>query len=51
MRNTRLGKPVDLAEFFEAVRVLGKYWAVVNEPPALGIHKGAGNAIHDAVRA
>ena len=28
-------KPVDFSEFFEAVKSLGKYWAVVNEPPAL----------------
>ncbi len=26
-------KPVEFSEFFEAVRALGKYWAVVNEPP------------------
>lgn len=26
-------KPVDFAELFEAVKALGKYWAVVNEPP------------------
>ena len=29
-------KPVEFAEFFEAVKSLGKYWAVVNEPPAYG---------------
>ncbi len=44
-------KPVDFAEFFEAVTALGKYWAVVNEPPALDVPRGAGNATHDAVRA
>ena len=27
-------KPVEFGEFFEAVKALGKYWAVVNEPPA-----------------
>lgn len=26
-------KPVEFGEFFEAVKTLGKYWAVVNEPP------------------
>lgn len=26
-------KPVEFDEFFEAVKALGKYWAVVNEPP------------------
>ena len=35
-------KPVDFAEFFEAVKALGKYWAVVNEPPALDVTRGAG---------
>ncbi|HKO12083.1 MAG TPA: response regulator [Acidobacteriaceae bacterium] len=27
-------KPVEFSEFFEAVKALGKYWAVINEPPA-----------------
>ena len=27
-------KPVEFTEFFEAVKALGKYWAVINEPPA-----------------
>lgn len=26
-------KPVDFSEFFEAVKAVGKFWAVVNEPP------------------
>lgn len=26
-------KPVDFHEFIEAVRMIGGYWAVVNEPP------------------
>ena len=26
-------KPVDFREFFEAVKAVGKFWAVVNEPP------------------
>jgi hypothetical protein len=26
-------KPVGFAEFFEAVKALGKFWAVVNERP------------------
>lgn len=26
-------KPVEFTEFFEAVKALGKYWAVVNETP------------------
>jgi CheY-like chemotaxis protein len=27
-------KPVEFYELFEAVKALGKYWAVINEPPA-----------------
>jgi DNA-binding response OmpR family regulator len=26
-------KPVDFREFLEAIRELGVFWAVVNEPP------------------
>ena len=26
-------KPVDFSELFEALKVVGKFWAVVNEPP------------------
>jgi CheY-like chemotaxis protein len=44
-------KPVDFSEFFEAVKALGKYWAVVNEPPAIDIHQGAGSANTFEVRA
>lgn len=31
-------KPVDFAEFIEAVRQLGLYWLVHNEPPPLSWH-------------
>ena len=44
-------KPVDFSEFFEAVKAVGKYWAVVNEPPAVEDHKGAGHANTFEVRA
>jgi CheY-like chemotaxis protein len=44
-------KPVDISEFFEAIKALGKYWAVVNEPPAIDAHKGAGSANTVEVRA
>jgi CheY-like chemotaxis protein len=44
-------KPVDFSEFFEAVKALGKYWAVVNEPPVVDVHKGAGSANTVEVRA
>ncbi|NZA27244.1 response regulator [Luteimonas sp. SJ-92] len=34
--NAYVVKPVDVDQFFEAVRTLGKFWAVLNEPPAGG---------------
>jgi CheY-like chemotaxis protein len=33
--NAYVVKPVDFREFVEAVRALGGFWAVVNEPPPL----------------
>lgn len=44
-------KPVDFSEFFEAVKALGKYWAVVNEPPTCDSNKGARSADTLEVRA
>lgn len=46
--NSYVVKPVDFLEFFEAVKALGKYWAVVNEPP--GEVRPAGKASLDGVR-
>jgi CheY-like chemotaxis protein len=31
--NAYVVKPVDFPEFINAVKVLGGFWAVVNEPP------------------
>ena len=31
--NSYVVKPVDFAEFMEAVRQIGVFWAIVNEPP------------------
>ena len=31
--NSYVRKPVDFAEFLEAVRVLGIYWLMTNQPP------------------
>ncbi len=31
--NAYVVKPVDVAQFFEAVRTLGRFWAVFNEAP------------------
>lgn len=38
-------KPVEFNAFFEAVKALGKYWAVVNEPPPVN----TSIAVEDAV--
>lgn len=34
--NSYIRKPVDFTQFAEAVRLLGLYWLVLNEPPPLG---------------
>lgn len=34
--NAYVVKPVDVDQFFEAVRTLGKFWAVLNEGPSEG---------------
>ena len=34
--NAYVVKPVDVDQFFEAVRTLGKFWAVLNEAPSEG---------------
>jgi CheY-like chemotaxis protein len=34
--NAYVVKPVDFAEFVDAVRLLGGFWAVVNQPPPAG---------------
>jgi CheY-like chemotaxis protein len=34
--NAYVVKPVDFHEFVEAVKLLGGFWAVVNEPPPVG---------------
>lgn len=34
--NAYVVKPVDVDQFFEAVRTLGRFWAVINEPPFQG---------------
>jgi DNA-binding response OmpR family regulator len=31
--NSYVKKPVDFGEFVEAVRSLGLYWVLINEPP------------------
>jgi two-component system, response regulator len=34
--NSYIRKPVDFIQFAEAIKILGLYWLVLNEPPPLG---------------
>jgi CheY-like chemotaxis protein len=36
--NAYVVKPVDFHEFIEAVKMLGGFWALVNEPPPRTVH-------------
>jgi CheY-like chemotaxis protein len=36
--NGYVRKPVDFVEFTDAVRQLGLYWLIINEPPPVGWH-------------
>jgi two-component system, response regulator len=31
--NSYVVKPVDIGQFIDAIKVLGQYWAVINQPP------------------
>jgi two-component system response regulator len=33
--NAYVIKPVDVDQFFDAVRTLGQFWALLNQPPEL----------------
>jgi len=35
--NSYVVKPVDITQFIDAIKVLGQYWAVINQPPPLRI--------------
>ena len=39
--NAYVVKPVDFSEFIGAVRNLGLFWAVLNEPPPPGVNRAA----------
>jgi CheY-like chemotaxis protein len=38
--NAYVVKPVDFGQFIEAVKQLGMFWAVVNEPPPGSVRRG-----------
>jgi len=38
--NSYVVKPVDIVQFIDAIKVLGQYWAVINQSPPLNISKG-----------
>jgi DNA-binding NarL/FixJ family response regulator len=40
--NAYVVKPVDFSQFLEAVKQLGMFWAVVNEPPPGTQSRGPG---------
>ncbi|MDO9510518.1 MAG: response regulator [Bacteroidales bacterium] len=33
--NSYVVKPVDISQFLEAIKILGQFWAIVNQPPPL----------------
>lgn len=33
--NSYVVKPVDFTQFMEAIKILGQYWAIVNQPPPI----------------
>jgi CheY-like chemotaxis protein len=35
--NSYVVKPVDITQFIDAIKVLGQYWAVINQPPPVRI--------------
>jgi len=35
--NSYVVKPVDISQFIDAIKVLGQYWAVINQPPPIKI--------------
>jgi CheY-like chemotaxis protein len=37
--NSYVVKPIDILQFIDAIKVLGQYWAVINQPPPLKFPK------------
>ncbi len=33
--NSYVVKPIDVIQFLEAIKVLGQYWAIINQPPPI----------------
>jgi len=31
--NSYVVKPIDVVQFLDAIKVLGQYWAIINQPP------------------
>ena len=38
--NSYVVKPVNILQFIDAIKVLGQYWAVINQPPPARFEKG-----------
>jgi CheY-like chemotaxis protein len=36
--NSYVVKPVDIVQFIDAIKVVGQYWAVINQSPPVPIH-------------
>ena len=43
--NAYVVKPVEFGDFFDALKTLGKFWAVLNEPPEMAIDAKASHAV------
>jgi DNA-binding response OmpR family regulator len=37
--NSYVVKPVDVLQFIDAIKILGRYWAVINQPPPVRFEK------------
>lgn len=35
--NSYVVKPIDVVQFIDAIKVLGQYWAVINQPPPVNL--------------
>lgn len=45
--NSFVVKPVEFSEFFEAIRNLGMFWAILNQPPPPRRRGGAANDVQE----